>query len=340
EQVVRRRALAVGVKETARREPLDFAALRSALGGTALLSLLRHGDELRAVSVVDGRSQLHVLGPAEPLYAELESLRFGLHRLARGASPRVEQAMHSAVHASAATLDKALLGPVLPVVGDRPLVVVPTGPLHALPWAALPSCHGRPVTVAPSVLSWLRAVRAAESHRGSGTVWVAGPGLDHAEPEVAALHGLDGGRLLIGAESTVDAVLAAFGQAAVAHVAAHGRFRSDQPLFSEIELADGPLYVHDLDRLRRGPRLLVLSACEAGLSGVRPGDELMGLTAALLARGTATLVASVVPVPDEPTARVMTALHAGLRRGLGPAAALAAAQADEAHLGFVAFGAA
>ena len=118
------------------------------------------------------------------------------------------------------------------------------------------------------------------------------------------------------------------------------RFRSDQPLFSALELADGPLYVHDLDRLRRGPRLLVLSACEAGLSGVRPGDELMGLTAALLGCGTATLIASVVPVPDDRTAAVMTALHSGLRAGLAPSAALAAAQADDGQqLGFVCFGA-
>ncbi len=339
EQSVRRRALAIGTGSSSRREPLDFASLRSALGSTALLSLVVHNGQLRAVSVVEERVSLHDLGPVEPLYAELESLRFGLHRLARGTSARMAQAIDAAVHASASTLDKALLGPVLPVVGDRPLVVVPTGPLHALPWAALPSCHSRPVTVAPSVLSWLRAVRVEAEHRGTGSVWVAGPNLEHAVPEVVGLHDADGGRLLTGDESTVDAVLAALDSAGVAHIAAHGRFRSDHPLFSAIELADGPLYVHDLDRLRRGPRLLVLSACEAALSGVRPGDELMGLAAALLARGTATLVASVVPVPDERVVAVMTALHAGLRRGLAPAAALAEAQADHGQLGFVCFGA-
>lgn len=339
EQSVRARALAAGGGSAARREPLDFATVRAALGSAALLSLVVHSGRLWVVAVVDDRATLHDLGPAEPLYTELESLRFGLHRQARGTSPRMRQAVDAAVHASAATLDKALLGPVLPVVGDRPLVVVPTGPLHALPWAALPSCHGRPVTVAPSVLSWLRAVRRKAGRRGSGAVWVAGPNLEHAEPEVVDLHRADGGRLLTGPQSTVDAVLSALDSAEVAHVAAHGRFRSDQPLFSAIELADGPLYVHDLDRLRRGPRLLVLSACDAGLSGVHPGDELMGLAAALLARGTATLVASVVPVPDERAVVIMTALHAGLRGGLAPAAALARAQADHGQLGFVCFGA-
>jgi CHAT domain-containing protein len=50
-------------------------------------------------------------------------------------------------------------------------------------------------------------------------------------------------------------------------------------------------------------------------------------------------VASVVPVPDEPTSKVMAALHAGLREGLTPAEALAAAQANHGQLGFVCFGA-
>jgi len=349
-----------GSGSASRRDPLDLGSLHAALGATALLSLVVHGGQLVAVSVVDERVALHDLGPAEPLYAELDALRFGLHRLARGVSARVQRAVQAAVDASASTLDKALLGPVLPAVGDRPMVVVPTGPLHALPWAALPSCAGRPVTVAPSVLSWLRAVRVLAAHRGAGSVWVAGPRLEHAVSEVVGLRAASGGvRLLVEAQSTVDAVLAALdcvdpngadpngadpngadpNGAAVAHIAAHGRFRSDQPLFSTLELADGPLYVHDLDRLRRGPRLLVLSACEGGLSGVHPGDELMGLAAALLTRGTATLIASVVPVPDERTAAVMTALHRGLRTGLAPSAALAAAQADQGQLGFVCFGA-
>ncbi|WP_460494739.1 CHAT domain-containing protein [Dactylosporangium cerinum] len=74
------------------------------------------------------------------------------------------------------------------------------------------------------------------------------------------------------------------------------------------------------------PELLVLSSCDAGLSAVHPGDELQGLAAALLGLGTRTVVASLGPVDDEDTLRLMTDLHRRLADGVAPAVALARAQ--------------
>ncbi|MFC4946126.1 CHAT domain-containing protein [Pseudonocardia sp. GCM10023141] len=54
-------------------------------------------------------------------------------------------------------LDALLLGPLADLCDGRELVVVPTGALHAVPWAALPSCAGRPVSVAPSAALCMRA---------------------------------------------------------------------------------------------------------------------------------------------------------------------------------------
>jgi CHAT domain-containing protein len=137
-------------------------------------------------------------------------------------------------------------------------------------------------------------------------------------------------------------VSAALDGAGLVHIAAHGRFRADNPLFSCLQLADGPLTVYDLEGLRRAPRTLVLSACDSGLSAVRPGDEVMGLAAAVFSLGTATLVASVIPVPDDATRRLMLAFHRRLQAGDTPAVALAAVRgagaADPASAGFVCFG--
>jgi CHAT domain-containing protein len=164
--------------------------------------------------------------------------------------------------------------------------------------------------------------------------------LRHAAAEVKALGALrPRATVLHGKAATAESTLAALDGAAIAHLACHGHFRADSPLFSSLELADGPLNVYELQRLRRAPDLVVLSACDLALSQTHPGDELLGLAAALLGMGTHTVVASVVPVPDAAARRLMLAFHEQLLAGQSPAAALARAQARARTAGFVCLGA-
>src|SRR4029078_4297237 len=106
---------------------------------------------------------------------------------------------------------------------------------------------------------------------------VAGPRLVTAPGEVAAVSALRSAELLTGADATGERVLAAVGDASTVHIAAHGRLRSDNPLLSALDLADGPLTVYDLERLPAVPSLVVLPACQSGATAVRAGDEVMGL---------------------------------------------------------------
>ncbi len=332
-----------------RREPasgLDTDRLLAMLGDRALVEMIRVEDHAMAVTVVGGRVRLHELPDPNATVKEFESLRFFLHRIARqhGTQSSLDAARAGVLH-SAHRLDELLMAPVLDAVGDRELVIIPTGRLHALPWPTLPSCQGRPVAVAPSATSWLAAKDASaragrRPNAGQNTVLVAGPGLTHAVSEVRALGKLyPKARVLTGKAAGVDAVREALDGADLAHIAAHGSFRADNPQFSALDLADGPLTVYDLERVRRGPRRLVLSACDSGLSAVHPGDELMGLASAVFSLGTATLVASVVPVADDVTKSLMCALHAELANGVTPAVALADAQQRVQADGFVCFGA-
>ena len=277
--------------------------------------------------------------------ADLEWLRFALRRIARGGLARDGRASTLANASSAAqALERQLIAPLLDTIGDAPLVIVPTGPLHAVPWGALPSLRGRPVAVAPSLSTWLDLAKPRRRRQARATL-VAGPGLRHVRAEVhevAAL--LPGATVLTGRDATVEATLAALDGATLAHVACHGRFRSDSPLFSSLELADGPLTALDIQGLRRAPDVLVLSACDVALSERHPGDELLGLSAALLASGTRTIIASVVPVPDAAARRLMVAFHRRLAAGASPASALAEAQAglradQRALAGFLCLGA-
>ena len=84
---------------------------------------------------------------------------------------------------------------------------------------------------------------------------VAGPGLAHAAEEVAEVAAHPPRRRHAGRPdgASVERVKAAIDGADLAHVAAHGTFRSDNPLFSSLHLADGPLTVYDLEALRRAP---------------------------------------------------------------------------------------
>ncbi len=74
-------------------------------------------------------------------------------------------------------------------------------------------------------------------------------------------------------------------------MAAHGSFRTDNPLFSSLLLARRAAdRVRDLERLGSAPRTIMLAACDSALSTAGPGDEMTGLAAALLAVGASAVI--------------------------------------------------
>jgi CHAT domain-containing protein len=138
---------------------------------------------------------------------------------------------------------------------------------------------------------------------------------------VSSLASLYTSATVLGAESgknppaTIDGVLASMSGAWIAHIAAHGTFRADSPLFSSLRLDEGPLFVHDLDRLRRPPHRVVLSACDTGVAAPVGADELLGLVSALLRVGAAGVLACVVPVNDQAAVPFMLTVHQALADG-------------------------
>jgi CHAT domain-containing protein len=271
---------------------------------------------------------------------------------------RLAAAVRTATRRDASALAAAVLDPLLNLVGDRDLVVIPTGILSTVPWAVLPGCTHRPVTVAPSGSAWnaaqARLRTFVEAPDPPPALLVAGPGNDRGEAEVRAIAalrepapGLDQhgsvfrspATVLTGSAATPAATLAGLTGTGVAHLAAHGHHEADNPLFSTLDLAGGPLMGYDLERTGGTPAIVVLSSCDLGLSDVRPGDETLGMTTALLSAGSSTVIASVSRVADESALAVMTNYHRSISQGHRPAAALAAAGPPESVAGFVCFGA-
>jgi CHAT domain-containing protein len=200
--------------------------------------------------------------------------------------------------------------------------------LHAVPWALLPSLHDRVVSVAPSAATWLQASRIVPP-AGRRVALVYGPGLGTGGAEVPPLAQRYPGATVLGnGSATAERVLAALDGAWLAHVAAHGSFRSDSPLFSALRLDDGPLTVHDFERLGRAPYRLILSSCESGVAKPVGADELLGLTTGLVPLGAAGILASVVQVNDVAAVPLMVALHNHLSAGASLAEALLRARQE------------
>jgi CHAT domain-containing protein len=220
--------------------------------------------------------------------------------------------------------------------GDGRAVVVPPAGLLTAPWGLLPVFADVAVSVSPSATQWLGARQARGTGRSGHVALVTGPGLSTREAEVTALSPVHDGAFVLSAEqATVAAALEILDGAGLAHIAAHGTFRGDAPLFSSLELADGQLTVHDLEELRHPPRSIILSACDSG--GVAPigPHEALGLVSALLGMGTSDVLASVVPVNDHATLSIMAEVHAVAGNGgtlaEGWRAARKAAQGDVLH---------
>ncbi|MEV4263455.1 CHAT domain-containing tetratricopeptide repeat protein [Kribbella sp. NPDC049584] len=318
ESAVRRRVLLTPGQLDVRRERLRITELLEQLGDRTLVELVDLEDQLYAVVASHRQVRLRPIGPTSVATHALSHALFALRR------ENARRGRHELLlDPIGARLESALLGDTLQRLDDGPVVVVPTGRLHAVPWSLLPSLRTRPTSVVPSAAAWVRAMRA----KPPGTdrvVLVGGPHLTAGRDEVRRLAELyPDAVVLADGSATADAVLEAIDGASLVHVAAHGTFRADSPLFSAIELDDGPLTVYDFERLKRAPHRMVLSSCSSALGGPSGADELVGLVSALVALGSAGVVASVVPVSDPATVPLMLRLHEQLRAGDGLAEALA-----------------
>ena len=288
---------------------------------TALVAVARVDGVAHVVVARRGRVRRFRAGASHEIDRATEFTRFALRSAATG-NEATATAMTAALEDQAVRLEELLLGPAVRVLGDGPVVVVPPARLQSIPWDSLPALRDRPVSVSPSASAWLRSCRATRPRRRRVAL-VTGPRLESAGAEVPQLaQAYEHATVLSDGAASCDATMKALDGAWLGHVAAHGTIRTDNPMFSALELDDGPLTVYDLERLRRAPYRLVLSVCESAVGAATGADELLGLSSALIGLGTAGLLASIVPVNDEATVPFSLTIHERLRAGDDLATAL------------------
>lgn len=291
---------------------LDAESLAQSLKDTTLVEFAHADDDVVAIVVDSDGLRLVPIPEADIAERRLDGLDIAISRL------RSQPGDWRAFDTMAAELDRVFVQPWLNSARD--IVISPEGMLNAIPWGALPSLRSRDVAVTPSARRLTRARRTPPP----GQLLVAGPDLEHADREIELLvERFDSSVSLTGKAATVSAVNDAMSGVGLAHIAAHGVLRSDNPMFSYLQLVDGPLNLYDVEQLGVAPHTVVLSSCSVGSSVGLTGPNSLGLATSFLSMGTECVVASLFEVDDAATAEVMDGFHAALTETGSASAALA-----------------
>jgi CHAT domain-containing protein len=223
-------------------------------------------------------------------------------------------------------------------------MLIPHGVLHYVPFAAL---HDRAtdrylvddftLTYAPSA-SVLRFLHAKESPVDGGALVLGDPATTFGSLPGAAQEATTVARILgttphLGTEARESLLYDLHAETDLVHLAAHGIYDPLNPLFSRIALAsggahDGNLTVQDiLSSLDlTGVNLVVLSACRSAVGARSGGDEVVGLTRALLYAGTPGVISTLWNIDDTASAGLMEEFYRRLAGGASVAEALRQAQ--------------
>jgi CHAT domain-containing protein len=232
----------------------------------------------------------------------------------------------------------------LPTSPGSRVTIIPHGPLFACPFAALRDPAGTYVIerhalhYAGSGTVLIEAVeRSAHVAREDGrALIVADAGRVAARSTTrgsaaSALDALPAARreargiqralgmpsdVLVGEAASESAVRARLPGARIAHFATHAIVTGSDPLGSHLVLArpsasatdDGRLTASELAGVETSAKLVVLGACRSARGPVS-SDGIAGLTRAVMAAGSPSVIATLWDIADEPTARLMVLFY-------------------------------
>ncbi|HEV2446534.1 MAG TPA: CHAT domain-containing tetratricopeptide repeat protein, partial [Candidatus Sulfopaludibacter sp.] len=313
---------------------MSVDAIQSAIPAGAILLEYFVAKGTLCVCVVDG-SALEIVPLAEvgAIRDRMRLLQFQMRK--RMGEPRRPQEAATQTHL------RDLYDDLLAPVRDRleragHLIVAPHDFLHHVPFHALRSPGDAylmdefTISYAPSgTVFALCHARLAGGQSGSLVLGLPDRFAPHIALEArAAAEILPAARLFLGEEATGQVLRTLGPQSRFIHIATHGRFRRDNPLFSAIRLGDSHLTLLDLYHLPLSAELVALSGCSTGLNVVVGGDELLGLMRGLLMAGVQGAIVSLWDVNDVSTAQFMKCFYGHLRDAPHKAAALQSAMRE------------
>ncbi len=340
-------ANASGLDDLQRTAAITVSELRAALEpGELVIEYFIIGDQLSAFVVTrDGIEVARAVASVSEVETELAGLRFQMEKFNFGreyADQHFEQ-LNGGATQRLARLYQKLLSPIEPLLAGQRLIVIPHGVVHYVPFHALLNGRGYlvdqfEISYAPSA-TVLKLCRRQKKRNESGfkrsssrrkemvALGLAGADTPSIIEEIDTIESIFPDSVkLTGGEATRANLLKAAPGARFLHLASHGYFRRDNPMFSFLKLADSRLNFYSLLDLKLNAELVTLSACHTGVNKVFPGDELHGLMRGFLHAGAPSLVASLWATSDASTAQLMKEMYGQIRAGASKRAALRSAQ--------------
>lgn len=281
------------------------------------------------------------------LLSALRDFRFQLGRFQVGQqyverhTKRLQRGIDDCLH----KLYNLLLNPLAQYLTAQRLLIIPFGAAHLVPFHALRNDTGYLVehfecSYAPSASIAVACQENASSSRSFSSVAAFGITdelIPQARLEVESITKyFEKAELYLDEHANRQNLNRTSSEVDVLHIATHGLYRSDNPFFSSLKLADGWIDVREIYRLPLRARLVVLSACESGSGYVQDGDEVIGLARGFLGAGAHSLIVSMWNLHDETAAQQMSRFYDALMNDdlmnkdecIKPVSALRKAQLD------------
>jgi CHAT domain-containing protein len=312
--------------------PESLESIRCALPpDAALIEYFSVKGHFLAAVLTHHSLEIVPLTPVSRVVNLMRMLEFQISKFRLGGdyTRQFEKALLEAARAHLRNLHAEIFAPIHSRLSAAHLVVVPHGVLHYLPFQALLDgdrylIDDFSISYAPSAATFALCERNSGESEGPPLVMgVPDAQAPFIEDEVRAVAKiLPGAALLIGTEANGENLRERGRGSRAIHIATHGTFRQDNPMFSSIRLGEGNLALYDLYQLRLDCELMTLSGCATGLNVVTAGDELLGLVRGLLFAGARSLLLSLWDVHDRATAEFMTLFYERLRSASSKAVAL------------------
>lgn len=315
----------------------ELAGLQRQIGKhKALIEFVKFDDGLSAFIISDHKIEfVQNLGKESEIIELLEGLQyqFGTLRFGSKSLEKFLPELKKRADSYLQKLHEKLIRPVETYFENRNLVIIPVGALHYVPFHALHDgekylIESREVVSSPSASVWKKLDSKSERKLNSALMFgFADEKIPMVHNEIRSLKNIfPNVKTFTGKHATFENYSEFASKFDVLHFACHGNFRSENPMFSSLHLADGYVTVHDICSQNLKAVLVTLSACETGLNKIFAGEEILGLARGFLTAGASSLVLSLWTVNDKATTKLMKSFYGELQRGKTVSASLRKAQ--------------